>query len=107
LIAAPEVCREPNRHARGSNIIVSRPRNGVGAVPDYRVYTLGEDGHIKGRAEICCPDDEAALEHAKQLADGHAVELWERDRRIALVDGKDGSATPRAVRSATAAPNRS
>jgi len=59
-------------------------------VPDYRVYTLGEGGHIKGRT-----------------ADGHAVEVWEYDRRIALIDGKDGSATPRAVRSATAAPNRS
>jgi hypothetical protein len=40
-------------------------------VPDYRVYTLGEDGHIKGRT-----------------ADGHAVEVWEYDRRIALIDGK-------------------
>jgi len=54
-------------------------------------------------AEIYCPDDEAALERAKNLADGHAVELWEGDRRIALIDGKDGSSTPRAGRwSATA-----
>jgi hypothetical protein len=59
---------------------------------------LGENGHIKGRLEIRCPDDEAALERAKQLTDGHPVELWERYRRIALIDGKDGSATPRAVR---------
>jgi hypothetical protein len=40
-----------------------------------------------GRTEIDCPDDEAALEHAKNLADGHAVELWEGSRRIALIDG--------------------
>ena len=40
-------------------------------MPDYRVYTLGEGGHIKGRT-----------------ADGHAVEVWEYDRRIALIDGK-------------------
>jgi hypothetical protein len=85
----------------------ARRSGGSALVPDYRVYTLGEDGHIKGRTEFRCPDDEAALEHAKQLADGHAVELWEYDRRIALVDGKDGSATPPAVRSANAAPNRS
>jgi hypothetical protein len=77
----------------------SRARaKGLAPVPDYRVYTLGEDGHIKGRTEIRCPDDEAALEHAKQLADGHAVELWEGDRRIALVDGKDSSPTPPAAR---------
>jgi hypothetical protein len=71
-------------------------QTGLAPVPDYRVYTLGEDGHIKGRLEIRCPDDEAALERAKQLADGHAVELWEYDRRIALIDGKDGSAMPHA-----------
>ena len=71
---------------------------GVAPVPDYRVYTLGEDGHIKGRTEIRCPDDEAALERAKNLADGHAVELWEGNRRIALIDGKNGSSTPRAGR---------
>jgi hypothetical protein len=65
-------------------------------VPDYRVYTLGEDGHIVGRTEIYCPDDETALERVKSLADGH--ELWEGDRRIALIDGKDGSSTPRAGR---------
>jgi len=50
------------------------------------------------RTEIYCPDDEAALERPKNLADGHAVELWEGDRRIALIDGKDGSSTPRAAR---------
>ncbi len=67
-------------------------------VPDYRVYTLGEDGHIVRRTETYCLDDEAALERAKNLAEGHAVELWEGDRFIALIDGKDGSSTPPAAR---------
>ena len=49
---------------------------GLALVPDYRVYTLGEDGHIFRRTEISCPDDQAALERAKNIADGHAVELW-------------------------------
>jgi hypothetical protein len=62
-------------------------------VPGYRVYALGEDGHIKGRTEIDCPDDDAALERAKNLVDGHAVELWEGSRCIALID-KDGSSKP-------------
>jgi hypothetical protein len=57
-------------------------------VPDYRVYTLGEDGHIVRRTEIYCLDDEAALERAKNLAEGHAVELWEGDRVIALIAAK-------------------
>jgi hypothetical protein len=40
---------------------------------------------------------EAALEHAN-LADGHAVELWEGDRYIALIDAKGNSSTPPATR---------
>jgi hypothetical protein len=67
---------------------------GLALVPDYRVYTLGEDGHIVRRTEIYCLADDAALERAKNLVDGHAVELWEGDRRTALIDGKDGSPTP-------------
>jgi len=64
----------------------------LGLVPGYRVYTLGEDGHIVGRADIDCLHDEAAVERAQNLADGHAVELWEGTRRIALIN-KDGSST--------------
>jgi hypothetical protein len=74
-----------------------RGATGLALVPDYRVYTLDEDGHIVRRSENHCPDDEAALERAKNLADGHAVELWERDRCIALID-KDGSSTLRVGR---------
>jgi hypothetical protein len=29
-----------------------------------------------------CPDDETAKEHARQLIDGHDVELWQGDRKI-------------------------
>jgi hypothetical protein len=76
---------------------ICEAQRGLALVPDYWVYTLGEDGHIVGRTEIYCPDDEAALERAKNLADGHAVELWEGARRIALIDGKDGSSTPPAA----------
>jgi hypothetical protein len=61
-------------------------------VTGYRVYTLGEDGHIVRRADIDCPHDEAAVERAQNLADGHAVELWEGTRLIALIN-KDGSST--------------
>jgi hypothetical protein len=59
---------------------------------------LGEDGHIVRRTEIYCLDDEAALERAKNLAEGHAVELWEGDRVIAVIAAKTGSSTPPATR---------
>jgi hypothetical protein len=57
-------------------------------MPEYRVFTLGDDGHINGRIEIDCPNDKAALERAKQFVDGCAVELWDADRFIARVDAK-------------------
>ena len=43
---------------------------------DYRVYVIGDDGHIQRRFEFHCSDDEEAKEHAKQYVDGHEVELW-------------------------------
>ena len=56
-------------------------------MPDYRVFYVGEvSGHFVDRKEFSCPSDEAALERAKQFADGLAVELWEGSRFIARID---------------------
>ena len=52
-------------------------------MPDYRAYFIGPDGRIQSRIELICIDDDDALAHAKQLVDGHDVELWELDRKIA------------------------
>jgi hypothetical protein len=49
---------------------------------DYRAYILASDGRIAKAIELDCPDDEAAKEAAKQLVDGHDVELWQRARKI-------------------------
>jgi len=50
---------------------------------EYRTYILGRDGHIQSRVDIICANDEAAKKQAKQLVDGHDVELWQLDHRIA------------------------
>lgn len=50
---------------------------------EYRAYLMGADGHIQSRVDLTCEDEEAAKEQAKQLADGHDVELWQRGRKIA------------------------
>jgi hypothetical protein len=52
-------------------------------VPEYRAYLIGADGHFHNSVPLECADDEAASERAKQLVDGHDVELWQRDRKIA------------------------
>ena len=49
----------------------------------YHAYIIGDDDHITGRVEIVCEDDEEAKRLAKQLVDGHAVELWQQTRKVA------------------------
>jgi hypothetical protein len=50
---------------------------------EYRAYLMGPDGHVQSRVDLVCEHDEAARERAKQLVDGHDVELWQLDRKIA------------------------
>lgn len=52
-------------------------------MPDYRAYIIGRDGHFQKAVPLVCSDDEAAKKEAEQLVDGHDVELWQRDRKIA------------------------
>lgn len=48
-------------------------------MPHYRAYVLDEQEHgqFMGAINFDCADAEAAKEHAKRLADGHEVELWQ------------------------------
>jgi hypothetical protein len=48
----------------------------------YYAYIIGGDGHIMGRVQVVCDDDTEAKRLAKQLVDGHAVELWQEARII-------------------------
>ncbi len=52
-------------------------------MPEYRIYTVGTDGHFIDGKNIECADDQEAIEIAQQAADGRAIELWERGRFIA------------------------
>jgi hypothetical protein len=54
----------------------------------YRVYVIGQDGHFIKSIDLSCADDSAAIESAKQLIDGHDLELWQSDRRIARFDSR-------------------
>ena len=53
---------------------------------EYRAYILDEDGRISRAIELVFPDDETAKKYARQLVDGHDVELWQGDRQIATFD---------------------
>ena len=52
----------------------------------YRAYIIGQDGHFIKSVILDCANDDAAIESAKQLVDGHDVELWQLDRQIAKFD---------------------
>jgi hypothetical protein len=48
----------------------------------HDTYIFGDDGHITGRVEVIAPDDSEAKRLAKQLVDGHAVEVWQEGRMV-------------------------
>jgi hypothetical protein len=57
-------------------------------MPDYRAYLIGTDGHYFKSVVLDALDDTGAIAAARQLVDGHDVELWQRDRKIAKFDSK-------------------
>jgi hypothetical protein len=67
---------------------------GATVMPDYRAYILGGGGHRFLRAIEFSrdhADDATALLAAKQLINGHDVELWEGGRLVARLDHRDGN----------------
>jgi hypothetical protein len=57
-------------------------------MPEYLAYMVGSDGHFHSSVPLECANDTEAMKQAEQLADGHDVELWQRDRKIARFDQK-------------------
>jgi len=62
------------------NLIAPRE---VNAVPEYRAYTVGLDGHFLKRDGFECDDDDSAVKHAQRLVDDHDIELWCGNRFVA------------------------
>jgi len=49
----------------------------------YRAYSVGKDGHYHDPPRIIeCTNDQDAITKAARLADGQAIELWDRQRLI-------------------------
>jgi hypothetical protein len=58
-------------------------------MPYYRAYIIGQDGHFKEAISIDCADDTTAVESAKQLVNGHDVELWHQSRLVTKLASTD------------------
>jgi hypothetical protein len=56
---------------------------------DYRAYTLGDDDHITAHRAFQCAGDSDAVVWAKQLVDGHDIELWCGDRLVVRLDHRE------------------
>jgi len=51
-------------------------------VPTYRIVLRDAQHVIKDAKDFECATDEAAIEQARQLVDGHDVELYDHGRFI-------------------------
>jgi hypothetical protein len=57
-------------------------------MPQYRAYIIGSDGELQNSVPLECADDAVARKKAKQLVNGHDVELWQPIRKIDTLDHK-------------------
>jgi hypothetical protein len=49
---------------------------------EYRAFILGSDCRVQDSVDLFCENEDEAIKAAKQLVDGHDVELWQPERRI-------------------------
>jgi hypothetical protein len=63
-------------------------RTGFAEVNEYRAYVVGDDGHFVSFRAFRCADDSEAITWAKQMVDGHDVELWSGERFVIRLDQK-------------------
>ena len=59
-------------------------------MPQYRIYTVKPGGHLLGPSNVVeCPNDQDAVNEAKQLLDGHLIEIWQGARMVSGIDPTD------------------
>jgi hypothetical protein len=55
----------------------------VARMDGFYAYIVDTSGHVLRRVDLAIESEEVAKERAKQLVDGHDVELWQLDQKIA------------------------
>jgi hypothetical protein len=53
-------------------------------MPEYRAYLM-ENGHVWTAIDLTCDDDDDAKRQTASLPSGRDVELWQGDRKVALL----------------------
>ena len=82
--------RRETFNARGGSIGANYCIRQLGdyGVVEYRAYTVDRDGHFVGFEALICTDDAEAIEKAKRLVLGYAIELWSGDRLVTRLEAK-------------------
>lgn len=63
----------------------------------YKLYFFNLKGHISRALDIECLDDEDAVRRMGEHRHAHALELWQRERRIMRFErNPEDSVTPEA-----------
>jgi hypothetical protein len=53
-------------------------------MPQYKIYSIGRDGHVSAPAETFeCADEQEALRKLTLAVNGSAAELWSGTRLVA------------------------
>jgi hypothetical protein len=56
-------------------------------MPNYQIYLVDPMGHVvQPPAIITCDTDGEAVQTAEAIAGGQALEVWEYDRRVMLIE---------------------
>jgi hypothetical protein len=57
-------------------------------MPDYRIYQIDKNDRVISRKEIVAPNDETALEAARQYLDDVDVGVWDHAREVGRLSKK-------------------
>jgi len=58
-------------------------------MPSYRAYLI-ENGQVWTAVDLSCADDDDAKKQTESLLDERDIELWQGDRRVAVLNRSRG-----------------
>jgi hypothetical protein len=65
-------------------------------MPDYRFYTIKQNGHVNGQpTSHQLADDAVAMAEAKKLFKGHDIEVWRDNHKVACLTAEEQLRTTR------------
>lgn len=64
---------------------MQRRKNDSG-MAEYRVYAIGDDGHIVKSTPLICVDDGQAVQKAREFCEGDTLEIWSGERFVARLN---------------------